>query len=260
MSKEHKIIIILSCIAVALGTYLYITIKNNKMLEAIYKQNQLAHDTAMKILQDGDEILYQKYAFIQSNLSDSSKALKKKDEKILSLTQDNIHLKDIISSTQGHIIVIGKDSSGCMPYGSKIEFRDSTEFYKNKDTVLISSKPIMKRHTYFLPFGQSIYLTRNTDGQWSGYEKFMPDFINKYLTVSDLQVFVDRDEFVRVESDITKFRLKLIPGLGLLQTNTDLIGWNIGALINNKHFLQFGHGIGNSWFFANYGYAFDVIK
>ena len=230
------------------------------MLEGIYKQNQLAHDSAMKILQSGNEIFYQKYAFIESNLTDKDQTLKQNNEKILVLMQANIQLKNIIASIRGTIIYVGKDSSGCIPYGSKIEFKDSTEFYRQRDTVNIAALPFINRHTYFIPFGENVYLTRNSEGQWSGYRKFVPDFINKHITISDMQVFVDRDEFVRIESDIAKFRLKLIPGLGLLQTNTDLIGWNIGGLINNKHFLQFGHGIGSSWFYANYGYAFDIVK
>lgn len=256
---EYKIIAVLSLL-LAGGTYFLIrSIYENKQLEKTYKQNEIALNDTLKTVRLKNETYYHKYASIQSNLIEKEKQLKERGEKILTMSTKEILLKKLVDSLSGTIVKMGKDTSG-IPYGSVLEFKKQTEFYNYKDSVFIERLPWIKKELEFIKFRQKDYLTRNTEGKWSGYSKFEPEFVNKYLSITTLEIIVESDEFVRVESDIDKFRLKLIPGIGLLQKETSLLSANLVALINNKHFAQLAKGIGNDWIFISYGYGFDIVK
>jgi len=259
MKLETKLIAFLCLLVAGLTYFLVSSVSKNNQLEKIYQQNELTLNDTLKTLRLQNETFYHKYATIQSDLIEKEKQLKERDEKILTMSTKEILFKKLIDSLSGRIVKIGKDTSG-VPYGSILEFTMNNEFYWSKDSVFIERVPLIKKKLEFAKFRLKNFLTRNTEGKWSGYSKFEPEFVNKYLSIATLEVIVDRDEFVRVESDINKFRLKLIPGIGLLQKETSLFAGSIGALINNKHFAQLAKGIGNDWIFISYGLAFDIVK
>lgn len=259
MKKEHKIIALLLVVLFGTVYFLIMSINKNEKLEAIYRQNELARDSLMKKIQIDSSTYYHKYASIQSNLIEKEKTLKQRDETILTLNTKEVLFRKLVDSLTGRIVKMGRDTSG-IPYGSVLEFTKDNEFYFSKDSVFIERLPWIKKELQFIKFRQKDFLTRNSEGKWSGYSKFEPEFVNKYISIENLEIIVDRDEFVRVESDIDRFRLKLIPGFGLLQKESSLLGGSLGALINNKHFAQFAKGIGNDWIWINYGYAFDIVK
>lgn len=259
MKLETKLIVFLSLLVIGLTYFLVSSISKNNQLEKIYKQNELALNDSLKIIKLQNETYYHKYASIQSNLLDKEKQLKERDEKILAMSTKEIALKKLIDSLSGTIVKLGKDTAG-IPYGSVLEFKKNNEFYTSKDSVFIERPPWIKKELEFIKYRQKDYLTRNTEGKWSGYSKFEPEFVNKYLTITGLDVFVERDEFVRVESDIDKFRLSLIPTIGILMKETTLLGAGLKALINKKHLAEITKGIGNDWVWVGYGYEFDIVK
>ncbi|MHB8840993.1 MAG: hypothetical protein ACYC56_04255 [Candidatus Aquicultor sp.] len=259
MKLETKLIILLSILVIGLAYFLVSSISKNNQLEKIYKQNELALNDTLKVLRLQNETYYHKYASIQSQLTDKEKQLKERDEKILAMSTKEISLKKLIDSLSGTIVQLGKDTAG-IPYGSILEFKKNGEFYLSKDSVFIDRPPWIKKQLEFIKFRQKDFLTRNIEGKWSGYSKFEPEFVNKYLSITNLDVIVERDEFVRVESDIDKFRLSLIPTFGILQKETTIFGGGLKVLINKKHLVEVTKGIGNDWLWVGYGYSFDVVK
>ncbi|MDQ7818692.1 MAG: hypothetical protein RDU14_16825 [Melioribacteraceae bacterium] len=259
MKLEYKIIAVLSLLLAGVTFFLIKSTYANKQLEKIYKQNELALNDTLKTLHLQNETYYHKYASIQSKLTEKDKQLKERDEKILTMSTKEISLRKLIDSLSGTIVKIGKDSAG-IPYGSVLEFKKNNEFYWSKDSVFIERPPWIKKELGFIKFKQKDFLTRNKEGKWSGYSKYEPEFVNKYLSIKTLEVIVDRDEFVRVESDIDKFRLSLIPTIGLLQKESSLLGGGLKALINKKHLVEVTKGIGNDWSWIGYGYSFDIVK
>ena len=259
MKLETKLIVLLSILVIGLTYFFVSSVTKNKQLEKIYKQNEIALNDTLKTVRLQNETYYHKYASIQSNLIEKEKQLKERDEKILTMSTKEILFKKLIDSLSGRIVKLGKDTSG-IPYGSVLEFSKNNEFYWSKDSVFIERVPLIKKKLEFAKFRQKNFLTRNTEGKWSGYSKFEPEFINKYLSIATLEVIVDRDEFVRVESDIDKFRLSLIPTIGLLQKESSLLGGGLKGLINKKHLVEITKGIGNDWLWIGYGYTFDIVK
>lgn len=259
MKLETKLIGFLSLLVIGLTYYMVSSITKNNELEKIYRQNELARDSLMKKIQIDSSTYYHKYASIQSDLVKKEEALKQRDEKILTMSTKEILLQKLIDSLSGRIVIMGKDTSG-IPYGSVLEFTKNNEFYFSKDSVFVERVPWIKKELEFIQFRQKDFITRNTEGKWSGYSKFEPEFVNKYLSITGLEVIVERDEFVRVESDIDKFRLSLIPTFGLLQKESPLLGGGLKALINKKHLIEVTKGLGNNWLWIGYGYTFDIVK
>lgn len=259
MKFQNKLIVLLSILVIGLTYFLVNSVTKNNQLEKIYRQNELARDSLMKKVQLDSSTYYHKYALIQSEVIEKEKQLKERSEKILTMSTKEILLKKLIDSLSGRIVVMGKDTNG-IPYGSILEFKDTKEFYSYKDSVHIERIPWIKKELEFIKYRQKDFLTRNTEGKWSGYSKFEPEFVNKYLSVVSLDVIVERDEFVRVESDIDKFRLSLIPTFGVLQKEITLFGGGLKALINKKHLVEVTKGIGNDWLWVGYGWNFDLIK
>lgn len=257
--KETKLIIFLCLLVAGLTYFLVSSVSNNAGLEKIYRQNQLARDSLMKKIQLDSATYYHKYATIQSNLIEKEKELKGRDEKILTLSVKEILLKKLIDSLSGRIVKMGKGTSG-IPYGSILSFTKRTEFYTADDSVFVEKVPWMKRAMEFVKFKLKHILARDKEGRWSGYSKFEPNFINNYIDIIDEEVFVDRDEYLRIENDIDKFRLTLIPTFGLLQKDNSLFGAGLKALINKKHLIEVTKGIANDWLWFGYGYSFDVVK
>src|SRR4030042_6198220 len=92
--------IILSIICIVLGIILYNTVVDKNGALAISRQNQLALNDSLKIFKEENKTLYHKYAEVQKidEIKDRSIAkqvdiLSKKDEKILTLTKQNIKLR-----------------------------------------------------------------------------------------------------------------------------------------------------------------------
>lgn len=259
MKKEHKIIALLLVVLFGTVYFLITSINKNEKLEAIYRQNELARDSLMKKIQIDSNTYYHKYASIQSNLIEKESALKQKDETILTLNTKEVLFRKLVDSLTGRIVKMGKDTAG-IPFGSVLAFQDTLDFYRYNDSVFVERFPKIKKELEFIKFREKNFLTRDVNGRWSGYSKFEPEFVNKYISIENLEIIVDRDEFVRVESDIDKFRLSLIPAFGILQKGNTSLGGGLKALINKKHLVEVTKGIGNDWLWVGYGYTFDLIK
>ncbi|OGU56695.1 MAG: hypothetical protein A2V66_16275 [Ignavibacteria bacterium RBG_13_36_8] len=258
--------IILSIICIVLGIILYNTVVDKNGALAISRQNQLALNDSLKIFKEENKTLYHKYAEVQKidEIKDRSIAkqvdiLSKKDEKILTLTKQNIKLRDIIN--QG---VQEEPNTSEIPLnlvGHELTFKDSTDFYKYRIKVTLGNPSIHTfKQSFYNDILQTIHLTRNKEGEYSGYSEFEPEFVNNYLSINNIRFILDQDEFVRIEGDINKFRLTIFPSFGIFTFQPLYLHAGLKVLINRKHLVGYSHGIGNDLNLLEYGYGFDIIK
>lgn len=254
-------IIILSLGLGVLG-YLYYQERNRtENLEAIYSQNVTAlNDKLKKIRADSTE-MYHKYVEIQENLAEKEKLLKERDETVLYLNEVIVNLNDIIEHGAGDIIP--PDTPGtefCYEEGTKFTFSNVTQYYSYWDTVFIGSPISHSLRVKINPFTMTNYLTRNDQGVWSGYTKIDPPAMRDFINITGMRVIVERDEFLGVESHINRFRLSVIPNIGLFIREAVYLKLGLGVLINDGHYFEYQKGVGNSWHYIDYGYKFDFIE
>jgi hypothetical protein len=256
---ETKVILFLLVITGIAIYSLIRVISEKKQIEKILIQNELALNDVIKKLKYENETFYHKYVSVQSNLTNREEQLKKRDEKILTLNAKELLLKNIVDSLIGRVVVVGKDTNG-IPFGSVLEFLGGDEFYKSKHSVFIEEPPRIISQTEFIKFRIKHFLTRDVNGKYSGYSKIEPEFVNKHLDITVEETVIDESEFLRIERDIDKFRLSLIPTIGTLMKEAALVGAGLKALINKKHLVEVTKGISNDWLWVGYGYSFDIIK
>lgn len=269
--------IILTVVLIIAAWMYYQQSRDLELSNKIIDQNLLARDSLETFIKDST-VAKQKYVLIadayteleskNKNLADLSK---KRGEKILTLTSQNIELKRIIAKGEATVLdSAGKEETDPFIFpeklvGRKITFGDTTKFYSLSGFVKIQNpKPSFGLSLdFYKNIWLDVILTRNKEGKWSSYSALRPDFVNEYLIISDVNVTVAKDEWAGIEENYNKFRLTLIPNGGLFtDPEKGLMYGNFGlnALINRKHEIEYKKGIGNNFHLLNYGYAFDIIK
>lgn len=220
--------------------------------KAISRQNIAALDSMQKFIDDST-VMYQKYVSVQSINQEQEKLLTDRDEKILNLSRAVLQLKEIISKDTGTVINGSIGPQGYQ-FGTILRFIGGNEFYRYIDSIFLSAVPVHSLTLQFAEFQQKIFLTRNDKGLWSYYLKFIPDWVNKYIDVKNIEISVAKDEYLRVEDDINKFTMSLFLSGGLMIDNAVHLKAGGDVLVNNKHLIGYKHGIGNSYHYINYGY------
>lgn len=254
--------LIIATASIILLLYLYIAaITDKKNAEILYNQNVIAFNDSLKLVKINGDSYYHKYVELQDvnaikdeMINKHIADLVKRDEKILTLTKQNLALIDIISSGESE-----PDSNTGIPehlLGKVLKFKQNLDFYNYEISVTLGNPSFHNFYQSFYPdIGMYQYLTRNNKGEWSGYTKFEPDFVNKYLKITNARYIVEKDEYLQIETDKDKFRFNFISAIGLLIT--DDVKLMIGASVKlNNHILEYRKGINNSFHYAGYGYSF----
>jgi hypothetical protein len=252
MKVDYKYVVILVAVIIIglLGYFLYVNYEKAKALNNALENNNLAYQDTLKKI---SENYYQHMIMVEDLSKYKDSLLNKMNEKLLSISYQQIKIKDLINAIPGNIIVNGDTNNNCK--GMVIAFPYSNEFYTALDTFVLGDKPVLKRNMSFKPFGLTVHLARDEKGKWDSFFEVEKPF-NKYLDIQNGNVVVDKDLFGIVSVD--KNILSLYPSLGL-------------SLINAKAYLGIGGGVilfnnivnylwgGKNNHFISYGYKFSIL-
>lgn len=241
---------IIIIIAILLGVYFYFNKMSDKDVEILsLKQNLLAEQNKVALLKKDSTEMYHKYASVV-DLNDSlNSVLTERDEEVKQLTKVNLELKEFISNNQGHYDSTVIVDTVC--YGISALFNYDGDVYSYKAKAIIDEHPVLDLAFKIKPFSLNIYATqRKSDNIYSGYAEIFPVEFRDYLSVNDMQVFIDEDEFTNKNKVSTmKFTIlgslispdvKLFGGLNVLLKGKYTVGYS-HSIGGNNHLLQFGY-------------------
>lgn len=215
----------------------------------IANQNRLADSTTIARLELDSIVMFHRYArIVEINdelLGDNALLLKDRNEKVLSLTKAEIRIAELLSEgITTEIDTVNKELSFT---GIK------REFY-SYDLFVSFPRAYHKLSLTIHPFTMAVIVTeRVSDGFYSGYVSFTPAFVNDYLTVENMEVYID-DSFFDKIVEAPVLRLGLAIGVLVGETNSFSVG--VGTLLGNSHYLDAKYAIGNNTLSANYTWLF----
>jgi hypothetical protein len=239
-------------IACILGYLTYKLSSEKGLLNKIITQNEASLDSAKTI----NKNWVQKYAQVKKLNYEKDELLKERDETILSQTKIIAQLNSIHSEGKGSV---EKDTVFIeeKKFVDKIVFTKTTPFYSYELNVWVNPSPFHKLDIYFKPITMDTYLTRNKKGLWSGYVK-VQDELREYLSITDLNVFVEKDEYARVEKTPTRWDLGV--GGNILTTPEVYLGFGVDLLIDVTHEFGYSYYLGIGHHEATYRYFFNVKR
>lgn len=267
MIKEKllKYLIFALIVFVFLSGYLGYTIyqknKELKMANAVYIQNELSKKE-IEILKKDSMVLYHKYAEVTNLNKEKNKILKQKDEKIISLVNTVVSIKEIVDSLKG--IAVNEEDTTKVPYyliGKKYLFSKETKFYSLIDTVTLDNPPFMKRNlTFFQDIGLDVYLTVNSEGSYSGYAKFIPDFVNDYINIKKLEVKLEKDEFYKMLKQPIGWMFFVDGSTVIYSTGEFKLALGISIIRNEQWKMGYRKVLNDNIHLIDFGYRFFSIK
>ena len=74
-----------------------------------------------------------------------------------------------------------------------------------------------------------------------------------------MNVSVSKDEYLRIEDDIRKFKLDVFVGGGVYINPNVYSLFNLGIIINDAHVIYGSSGIAHTYYGIGYGYKFSLI-
>lgn len=226
MKKYIPYIII--CVLLVAGYLVYNKIQKEN---AISNQNLNAELDSLCVVEDG---LYKKLAFIETINDSLSKKIKKFGEEIIYKNSLIIELKNQISEGFGTIDTHYVYLEECK--GVKLNFAGENSFRKYDLLVTVDNPPYHKLIEKYNPFALDVYLSRNKKGLYSGYVK-VEDKYSEYIKIKDINVVMERDEFVIEKKQFLSLR-------GWLQAN--LHNGSIYAGASGEFFEKYSVGyLGN---------------
>ena len=75
-----------------------------------------------------------------------------------------------------------------------------------------------------------------------------------------MTTIVDRDDYVRVEDDINKFKLDVLVGGGIYTLPQVYLQFGFGVIINNTHMVFYSRSNSDTFSYLTYAYKFSLIK
>ena len=262
------------CISLVItGLVIYIVHMNKlkRDAEMVSNQNILALNAKLEKYKSDSTVAYRKIASVEDlNAKVKSeniglyKIIAKNNETVMSQQTYIIQLKSINDSVTG-LIITGEKIPDIL-LGKTLNFTNVGEvprnpFFQYEIDVILNNPSILKfRKMEFSPFTFQAHIARNSDGVWSGYVSAVEPWVNDYLSISTMNVVVDKDNYLRVENDINHFRLDGFVGGGIFATPQIFGHIGLGVIINDRHLLLYSHGIANNFNLINYGYKFTIFK
>lgn len=246
------IIVVLFLLA---GYLVWKNYNDNKIAQQVIEQNEKAFNDSLKIIGNGWQ---QRYAQIK-NIYD--REAKERDEEILAQAKTIVKLKNIISESVADTVTI-IDSSGNVT-AMEASFRDTTDFYVMDLFVRLSinkSLSYQKHEMKFVPFAVVVNFSRNKKGEYFGNVKVEEEHLRDVINISDAEFIFGKDEFIRIEEDINKFRMDLMPSVAVYSFNQIYIGVGLNAIINKKYLVGVHKTISHNYYAFLFGYSFSIIK
>lgn len=262
MKKNIYIWIGFSVLVIALGIMIrsyFNLLASFEVSEAVNTQQALAiKGEVEKYIVDSTEA-YRKIAYVTDLNDDLEKEnaalttiIDNNDETIIGLTSTTIQLGELVDSMSNNVIVVSDDM-----VGKVINVSKKRDFYNISIGVFLGNPTIIRDTITFNPFNATFMLGKNTDDVYSGYLTFEPDYMNKYLTINNVVVKIDRESFYY--SDKYKKSLYLSFGVGVVTLNEMYLLITSELNLWNKHYLEAGYGIGNSYLMFGYRYGFKLL-
>jgi Txe/YoeB family toxin of Txe-Axe toxin-antitoxin module len=265
--KDIKTILIIIFVVstVLFGFSWYNSHQTAKEADLINKQNVAALNSEVEILKNDNTSAYKRIASVEdlneklsNNYSELSSLYEKEKLTVLSLSETIIQLKKDTSSSTGEITDSTKLPESVL--GKELYFTGSNAFRSYKLWVILNNPPTHKLLTTYMPFTFITTINRDADGQYSGVVSIDPPEIGSFLNIKDSKVAVDRDDFLRIENDINKFRLNLLLGGGIYTIPELYAHLGLGAEINRIHYITINKGLNTDLYLMNYFYKFNIIN
>ena len=245
-------------ISIFLGYSLYKTKEELKQANSVYEQNELSKKEIQRLKQDSI-VWVQKYIEVTNLNKNKDKLLKQNNETIIFQDSKIIKLESIIESMSGLIVDTNnnKDTNKIPEFliGKKLLFESKKDFYNIKSEVKLDNPPINKTElTFFDKIKLTSFISRNKEGKFSGYAKFSPSFINNYLSISEMDIEMEKDEFAGLLKPPIAYQFFLDAGIIAKENTTLSFGatlihnekWKLGyqkSISENLHLLNIGYGV-----------------
>lgn len=215
----------------------------------IANQNRLADSTKIARLELDSVVMYHRYARVveinEELLGDNSALLADRNEKVLSLIKAEIRIKELESE---------EVTTEIDTVNNELYFRDIQRDFYVYDLFVSFPRAYHKLSLTIHPFTMSVIVTEKiSNGVYSGYVSFAPALVNDYLTVENMEIYIDESFFDKIV-DAPVLRLGL--AIGVLAGETNLFAVGVGALLGNRHYLDAKYAIGNNTILANYTWLF----
>lgn len=224
------------------------TIKENKLLKQLTKQNELSQDSIKRV----NENTYKKFAEINELNKGLQDLVLKKDEVILSENKLIIKLKDLISAGKTDTLIAYDTVKVNNCEGLRLSFSGENIFRDYLLNVEIKNPPYHTLKETFKPFSLTTYITRDKKGFYSGYAKVEEKF-SQYINISDMKVVLDKDEYVSIEKPRQE-KLHFLVSAGTAIENKLSLSVGCGFYYSNN-LVMYKKGINNNFHFITYGYA-----
>lgn len=256
-------------------TYLYFYYVEISSTAVLNQHNAALNDSLVE-LESKNFWLSRKIAEVSTINEILKDSLAIKDELVLTLTRQILHFKKLVEENTGEVSVIPsvdtavvgggafslgvswqQQLTGCK--GLLLHFSKENVFYTYSDSVWIDTPPRHKLELNFAPLSFDVYLSRNKDGIWSNYYK-LPVWAKDYLSLSDVNVSIDVDEYVRVSSSNSR-RFNLFAD-AMVQVTPENTWFFLGGsvIINDTYKFTYGKRIDNSGHLLQVGYSIFHIK
>lgn len=258
--KQIIAIIILAVGCAVLGYLYYQKFNEANELDNINRQNILAHNGELERYKKDSTEFVRKIASVESLAEKRHELLKEREERIISLTRQNIALQKIID--QGYADIDSTDTTAIPQYliGKTYNFNVSRQFYNYNLSVTLDNPPF---HRLVQNFYQDIelinYLSVNKDGIFSGYSNFEPSFVNDYIKISNMKIIIEKDEFYNLGKTKYNKWMFFIDGQ-VIQTDRSDFALGAEAIVNEQWKFGYKKGFGDNLHVFNVGYnLFNIV-